>query len=201
MAQAKKRLKYHPEPTEIRDAAWKRGYLTPLELFRIQAWKSGQGLGSLTTNKTGLIEEVSQRAMAALLPWKDRDAFSLQGSADWDAWQADVATAVGVKRSSGLLSLDGMGYPRASAVLAILNPAAWPVIDRFAVQAVFSTNAFKWDRAAAYRAYAEHLATVGHRSWPREVTIHDVDMRAMDTGDPNVPSATLPIGWSFALIP
>jgi hypothetical protein len=41
---------YQERPDEVASRAWNRGYLTALELFRVAAWETGQGLGALTIN-------------------------------------------------------------------------------------------------------------------------------------------------------
>jgi hypothetical protein len=42
------KVRYQDRPDYVAEQAWSRGYLKPLEFFRVAAWKTGQGLGSLT---------------------------------------------------------------------------------------------------------------------------------------------------------
>jgi len=48
----KKRAKpaYQREPEELRDQIWDAGVITPLQLFRIVAWKSAKGLAPVSLN-------------------------------------------------------------------------------------------------------------------------------------------------------
>ena len=48
----------------------------------------------------------------------------------------------------------------ATAILDILNPDVWLVIDRWAAQAVFGKVTSRYS-AIRYAAYARHLATAG----------------------------------------
>lgn len=202
MARSKRLLAYHKPPVEIRAAAWNRNYLTPLELFRIQAWKSGQGLGFLSLNSQDEIEEVTGEAMVTLEPWKNLDAFNFTELGLWGDWRSSVSEAIGIEGLSGLLRLQGVGYPRATAVLTILDPSVWPVMDAFAVNAVFGAiSRFNWHRAVVYRAFAEHLATEGHRCWPELVNIHEVDQAAMNTSDDEIGDVALPDDWTYASVP
>jgi hypothetical protein len=45
------KVRYQDRPDYVAEQAWSRGYLKPLEFFRVAAWKTGQGLGSLTLKK------------------------------------------------------------------------------------------------------------------------------------------------------
>jgi hypothetical protein len=73
--------------------------------------------------------------MSVIEPWRRKKATALDTDADWADWQQTVNAAIGWvaghgEPSSGLLSLKGVGYPMASAVLDILDPDVWPVIDK-----------------------------------------------------------------------
>ncbi len=61
----------------------------------------------------------------------------------WEAYNGEPA--------SGLLALQGVGYPMASAILDILDPDVWPVIDKWAVQTVFGKDAKPKDLEARQR--------------------------------------------------
>lgn len=62
--------KYQVRPSEIATSAWNRGYLKPLELLRIAAWKTGQGLGSLTVNTEHDIESRTRASIDCIQHWK-----------------------------------------------------------------------------------------------------------------------------------
>jgi hypothetical protein len=96
----------------------------------------------------------------------------------------------------GLLSLTGVGYPVASAILDILDSDVWPVIDKWAARTVFGTERFRYC-AARYAVYARHLAIEGRRCWGVGLSIHQLDekaQRASMKGD-------LPAGWRPAKLP
>jgi hypothetical protein len=105
----------------------------------------------------------------------------------------------------GLLALHGVGYPMASAILDILDPEVWPVIDRWAVQTVFGKQPTgnpwrtgQWDFAAAYGVYAQHLATIGAACWGSGHSIHELDEKAMKLSKSG---GELPPGWVHAVLP
>ncbi len=74
-------------PAEIAASAWRRGYLKPLELLRITAWKSVKGLGHLTVNSEDEIESRTRAAIDSIRPWKGRRVVGLTDQALWDDWQ------------------------------------------------------------------------------------------------------------------
>lgn len=197
---------YQLRPSHIADQAWHRGYLKPLELLRIAAWKTGQGLGSLTLNTEDSIESRTGAAIACIRPWKGRQVVGQNDRAKWDNWRETARQAIGVKATGeGLLGLKGVGYPMASAILDILDPEVWPVIDRWAVRAVFGTRPNgaawrleQWQCAAAYEAYARHLATVGRDCWDQAQSIHQLDVEAMMASRPG---GNLPARWRIAALP
>jgi hypothetical protein len=87
----------------------------------------------------------------------------------WEAWRETARGAIGASADrSGLLGLEGVGYPMATAIPDILDPGVWPVMDRWAVVAVLGTRpdghpwpGTRWQHATAYEAYARHLVTRG----------------------------------------
>jgi hypothetical protein len=199
-------IEYQREPTWLTDQAWGRGYLTPLELLRIGAWKSARGLAWLSLNAEGEIESRTAEALRHLWRWRGRRMAGVDDGAVWVAWRETSRAAIGDHyEGTGLLGLSGVGYRMATAVLAILDPEVWPVMDRFAVMTVFGRQrsgeplpADGWERADAYAVYGHHLATVGRRCWGAELTIHGLDQEAMKASQPG---GQLPPGWSQATLP
>jgi hypothetical protein len=197
---------YQAYPSCVADAAWQRGYLKPLELLRIAAWKTGQGLGWLTLNSEADIEARTGVAIEHIRPWKGQQVAGLADEAAWHDWGETARNAIGVLATrEGLLGLTGVGYPMASAILDILDPQVWPVIDRWAVQTVFGTQPSgapwrpgDWQCAAAYRAYARHLATIGAACWGASYSIHQLDVAAMTAA---MPGGSLPPRWTHTVLP
>ena len=105
---------------------------------------------------------------------------------------------------SGLLGLEGVGYPMATAILDILDPGVWPVMDRWAVMTV---------RDSAWRPpVAEHPVAARHRvrglrpapgygwrggvgSQPLGDELHEEAMQLSRNGPP------LPARWNHARLP
>lgn len=193
-------------PAGIAASAWNRGYLKPLELLRIAAWKTGQGLGHLTVNSEDEIESRTKAAIDSIRPWKGRRVVGLTDPALWGDWCETTRRAIGrADAQEGLLGLKGVGYPVATAILDILDRQVWPVIDKWATQTVFGLQpdgtrwpARRWQRAVAYEAYARHLATEGAEHWGSGFTIHQLDVEAMKASKPG---GTLPHGWTTASLP
>jgi hypothetical protein len=198
--------KYQRCPSELAAAAWGRGHITPLELFRVAAWKTGQGLGSLTVNTEEEIQDRTRAALDAIRPWRDQSVSGLTSEATWANWRETARQAIGdAAVNSGLLGLDGVGYPMATAILAILEPTVWPVLDRWATLTVFGPRSAggvrpnrHWQHAAAYEAYARHLAVHGAAVWGADLSVHQLDQRAMNLAKGG---AALPQGWQYAPLP
>ena len=151
--------------------------MTALQMLRIAAWKSARGLASLTLNDEDSIRLRTANAMDAIRPWRSTDV--LRDPVDWAAWREAVARAVGWKqRQTGLLALDGVGYPMASAFLALLAPAAFPVIDRSAVHGVYGSPIGNYQTSLAYTDFARALAARGEY-FPSARTIHELDQAVM----------------------
>jgi hypothetical protein len=150
---------YQTEPAALCELIWDQGSITALQMMRIAAWKSARGLASLTR------------------PWRDADV--LVQDVDWIAWHEAAAMAIGSKRKgTGLLALDGFGYPMASAFLALLAPRAFPVIDRWTVKALYGAATGNYQRSLVYVHFAQTLASHAVRfPWAR--TIHQVDQAVM----------------------
>ena len=144
--------------------------------------------------------------MGSIQHWRGRPVVGLTDQALWDDWRETARRAIGVAATrEGLLGLMGVGYPMATAILDILDPDVWPVIDQWAVQTVFGTQpdgtlwpARQWQCAAAYEAYARHLAAEGAKRWGSGYSIHQLDVEAMKA---SMPGGTLPHGWTPAPLP
>ena len=78
----------------------------------------------------------------------------------------------------------------ATAILDILDPAVWPVIDKWATTTVFGAVPSRYC-AALYAAYARHLATEGPKHWGAGLSIHELDMKAQSASM----NHGLPAGW------
>jgi hypothetical protein len=123
------------------------GYLTPLDLFKVAAWKTGQGLGSLTLNTE---EEFASRTGAAIdriRPWHTKTITAATDDAMWDDWRETARRAIGAATDqSGLLGLHGvrvpdgnrdLGHPRSVPVASdgpmgrydrVRDPPQWPAM-------------------------------------------------------------------------
>lgn len=198
--------KHQKRPSGLATAAWSRGHLTPLELFRVAAWKTGQGLGSLTVNPEEEIEARTQAAIECIRPWRDQPVSVLTDEATWDDWRETARRAIGASADqSGLLGLEGVGDPMATAILDILDPGAWPVMDRWAVMTVFGNRpngrqlpSAQWQHSAAYEAYARHLVTYGTAAWGSGLSVHQLTEKAMELARNGYP---LPPRWGYAQLP
>jgi hypothetical protein len=172
---------YQREPTVLSEEIWAAGEIKPLQLLRIGAWKSAKGVASLTLNTEEEISIRSNRLLTTLEPMRRVDV--LNHEPDWDQWTDVARTAIGsAKAGTGLLGLHGVGYPMATAVLAILSPAVWPVMDKWTVLAVFGDEVgLRWQRAIAYRAFTERLRELAPNHYSDSETIHAVDQRVMNS--------------------
>lgn len=151
-------------------------------MFRVAAWKSARGLPSLTLNTEDAIATRTAAAISAIAPWRDSNV--LKGEVDWCAWRNAAATAIGSKADrTGLLGLEGFGYPMASAFLSFLIPAAFPVIDRWTVEAVYGAAIVRktgiWHRSRVYVHFAQELVE-RQDSFANAQNIHRVDQAVMN---------------------
>jgi hypothetical protein len=199
-----RRKEYQCRPERIAVDAWNRGYIEAFELARIAAWKSARSVAAITVNNPREIESCTRDAMSAIKPWLGRKATALVTDAEWAEWQDTANTAIGwvgarSELPSGLLSLKGVGYPLASAILDILDADVWPVIDKWAAKTVFGTERIRYC-AARYAAYTKHLAIEGTRCWGVGLSIHQLDEKAQAASMPSVPGG-LPAGWRSTTLP
>ncbi len=187
----KKRPPFQVEPTDLVDEIMARGHITPWELFKIVSWKSAKGVAWLSLNTEEEIEDVTRETVDALKEWQGpQDVISAKMTfEDWDSWQADVAQIIGADKSrtkdgnsTGLLRLHGVGYPVATAILALLKPRIFPVMDRWAVETIFEEGSSRkqWQRSAVYRAYAERLVNPDCPALERFTTLRERDKAAMN---------------------
>ena len=181
---------FQTEPAELRTVILDRGHIEPWELLRICAWKSAKGLAWLTLNTEDEIRNYTREAITALKA-SGGPTDVLNGNlneADWDAWETKAGELVGADTKhggpSGLLRLHGVGYPVATAILGFLAPTTFPVMDKWAVETIFGSGASKkrWQRKAAYRAYAERLVSPKCAALEAISSLRDRDKAAMELG-------------------
>lgn len=174
--------KYQLEPTDLRDEIWSQGHIKPWQLLRVCAWKSAKGLAPLSLNSETEIIERTRAACDAVLWARDLDV--MVDDVPWDRWEESVKLAVGSERAgSGLLGLDGVGYPVATAILCILNPKAFPVLDRWAIVGLFGSGGGRpqsYYRGTKYREYTQRL--LEGRQTSDATTVHGLDLEAMRRG-------------------
>jgi hypothetical protein len=170
----------HELGDDFRDAVWSSGRFSALQMFRVAAWKSARGLASLTLNTEDEIARHTSEAMKAVAPWRKSDV--LKDGVDWQRWRDDAATAIGSKRAgTGLLGLEGFGYPMASAFLAVLAPGAFPVIDVWTVRAVYGADVSKtqsWHRFVVYVHFTQELVR-RQEDYADAPTVHRIDQAVM----------------------
>ncbi len=154
---------YHDEvPAPLVARFWEQGEISPFQLMRVVAWKSAQPLAELSLNDEDLIRDRTRSAMLAIRQFRDSNVVTQK--VDWQDWRDAAATAIGDERAgTGLLGLRGVRYPVATAILAVLLPDVFPVMDRYAIAGVFGCSAKegalpKWHRADKYREYCQLLA-------------------------------------------
>ena len=127
--QTRERPKYQEEPVELRAIILDQVGITPLQLMRIVAWKSAKGLASLTLNSEDKIAAYTKPAVALARRYRTVDVVRPAKSFSWNHWLDETRKVIGQTsrygEPSGLLAIDGIGYPVATAVLAILNESPW----------------------------------------------------------------------------
>ena len=173
MQSPRRRPKYQMEPKELASGAFERGYLSGLEVLRIAAWKNARGLASLTLNSESDFRATTGSAIRAISQLRGRSALMHANDEDyWAEWTEVAGMAAGEKGVTGLMKLEGIDYPMATGILAILDPETWPVLDIWACLTVFGPDDLtgrqlprRFRTKAAYSAYARHLATQGKTSW------------------------------------
>ncbi|MEA2827734.1 MAG: hypothetical protein QOG43_2173 [Actinomycetota bacterium] len=172
---------------EVGKAMWRQGYIEPWELLRIAVWKSAIGGAALSVEEPDRIRSVTRSVLSILQPYRDATAAEkLSGAVvEREAFLEATRLAIGFgpkgDAGSGLRSLHGIQLRVATAVLNTLNPNAWPVVDRWAVRTVFAQPWPDPGRLDVYWQYLERLAEI-QRRWHQDLTIHEVDLLAMNLG-------------------
>ena len=78
---------YQTSPTVEAARSWDRRYVDARDLFRMVAWKSAQGLASLTLNSSEGIEACTGHVIAIIEPYRDSDVFELRkDTGEWEAF-------------------------------------------------------------------------------------------------------------------
>lgn len=159
---------YQDEPTYLASGIFERGYITPWELFKIVTWKSAKGVAWLSLNDENEIISCTKETITGLKLWSGPDNILETEMTDelWDLWEVKAGELIGADErwssdrvASGLLRLHGIGFPVATAILGLLKPEVFPVMDRWAVESIFGIGESRrrWQTKAKYRAYAERL--------------------------------------------
>ena len=190
---------YHRYPSGVGRRAWALGYMTPLDAIRVAAWKQAQIPAAMSVNHPLQIETVTADAISKLHASGCRHWSPLgnDSATFWQDYEDLVRSVVGAKNTkTGLYGMKGVEYPTASAILCILDPTMFPVIDQHAVRTIYGTesngSAFDtatWYCATVYAHYARHLATTVHEQWGG-LSIHQLDLNAMRAGKQIVKEAT-----------
>lgn len=180
---------YQRYPFGVRKRSETLGYMTAFDVLRVAAWKSARLPAALSVNSPSHIEQVTQQTIARLRQSECR-SWSPLGNRDdafWKRYEDLIRLLVGAKSDrTGLYALDGVQYPTASAILCVLDPHLFPVIDKWAIRAIYGTRSNGKDHtkihcASVYTHYARTLATAIHVRRPAK-TIHNLDVRAMSIG-------------------
>lgn len=183
--------RYQNYPSGVRERAWANGFMSAHDALRVAAWKQAQIPAAMSVNPPLHIEMVTAKAIIKLRASGCRAWTPIGNSspAFWQRYEELVRDVVGSQKSgTGLYALEGLEYPTASALLCVLDPKLFPVIDRHAVRAVFGTAidgrefpTKRWYCASVYTAYARHLATIVNQRWPAH-SFHCLDLEAMRAG-------------------
>lgn len=190
--------KFHDEPEELVAEIFSLGHITPWNLFKIVSWKSARGLAWLSLNTEEEIRSVTEELVDGLRQLSETENVLIQSmnEEDWNEWQrlaGELVGAVGKTnvQPSGLLRLQGVGYPVATAVLGLLKPNVFPVMDRWAVETIFGDGAGRktwlWHTKAAYRRYAERLVNPECEFLKEFKTLRERDIAAMNAAKAGKP--------------
>ncbi len=182
---------YQRYPSGVGKRAWALGYMTPLDAIRVAAWKQAQIPAAMSVNNPLQIETVTAEVISKLHASGCRHWVPVgnDSATFWQDYEDLVRSVVGAKNTkTGLHGMRGVEYPTASAILCILDPTIFPVIDQHAVRAIYGTDStgsdfdtVKWYCATVYAHYARHLATTVHVKFGG-LSLHKLDLNAMRTG-------------------
>jgi len=187
----KRSIEYQREPEHLVPAIFERGFITPWELLKIVTWKSAKGVAWLSLNTEDEIVSCTKETVAGLKSWSGpSDLLNSEMTEEyWDIWEAKAGELIGADKAhaesgipSGLLRLHGVGYPVATAVLGLLMPKVFPVMDKWAVETIFGSGASKkrWQTKAKYREYTQLLVKPTQEELQKFHTLRDRDKAAMN---------------------
>ena len=187
----KRPIKFQIEPKDLALGILERGYITPWELFKIVSWKSAKGVAWLSLNTEDEIITYTKEVVAGLKSWSGpSDILEVEMSDElWSAWEAKAGELIGADKdhaeagiSSGLLRLHGVGYPVATAILGLLKPKVFPVMDKWAVETIFGSGESRrrWQTKAKYRAYTQLLVKPTRVELQGFQTLRERDKAAMN---------------------
>ena len=189
--QKKKTIGYQQEPKGLVVDIMERGYITPWELFKIVSWKSAKGVAWLSLNSEDEIISCTKETVAGLKSWSGPVDILAEEMTDalWSEWEAKAGELIGADKkyaeggvATGLLRLHGVGYPVATAILGLLKPEVFPVMDKWAVETIFGKGASKkrWQTKSKYLAYTQLLVKPEIGRLQKMTTLRERDKAAMD---------------------
>jgi hypothetical protein len=158
--------------------------MTAWAFMRIAAWKSAYIPAAISVGHPEEIEQTLCTIFTRLIKYKEINLVDEANEINWDEWEGDVHWML---NDTGLLSLPGVGYAFATALLSYLLPEAFPVMDRLTIGAVFGWDVARrtksWYRTSVYRKYAEHLAKARFDEWVG-LSVHERDQNLMSVMKP-----------------
>jgi hypothetical protein len=150
--------------------------------------KSANGnLALLSLNSPDEIVKVTGAALLELSAYRNASSRELRLRPDaWQAFLAATGTALGT--TTGLRQLDGVALRTASAILAILNPELFPVIDRWSVAGLYSPIPGRTvqESFVFYAHYMRTLADLQLGGVPG--TVHELDQAPYNAAKDGTPS-------------
>ena len=187
----KKIMEYQAEPKELVEGIMGRGHITPWELLKIVSWKSAKGVAWLSLNTEEEIISCTAETVAGLTSGLGlADVLATEMTDElWELWEAKAGELIGADKKyaaggvpTGLLRLHGVGYPVATALLGLLKPEVFPVMDRWAIETIFGKGASKkrWQTKAKYREYTQLLVTPKIMELQKIETLRGRDKAAMN---------------------
>jgi hypothetical protein len=128
----------------------------------------------LSLNEPDQIVKVTGAALEDLSAYRSASSRELRGRPD--AWRKLIgATETALGTTTGLRQLAGVGLPMASAVLTILNPELWPVLDRWALAGLYCPMPRRTARNR-FVLYAHYMGTLADlQIGGASGTVHELD--------------------------